>query len=491
MAKKISKSARAGKPKKPARSASAAADAGGKFVKKAKKIAPKKAVKSKATKTQPKAGPAREPLILQTLRGMRDILPREQQYWNHVRRALARAANEYGFSRIDTPVIEYNNLFTQSIGEGTDIVDKEMYSFVTKGGDKVALRPEFTASIARAYIQHGMNVMPKPIKLFSTGPVYRYDRPQEGRYREHFQGNFDIFGEEDPVMDAHLIQLAHRVVTSLGIKNIQFQVNSIGCPQCRKDYRNLLVSYFESRKQKLCIDCKRRMAMNPLRVLDCKEDKCVQVAVNAPQSVDHLCDDCHKHFKSLLEYLDELNLPYVINHRLVRGLGYYSRTVFEIWTEDEGGKRGSLGGGGRYDFLIKSLGGEQTPAIGFGLGLDRIVAEMKRINVKLYQEPKPRVFLAQLGELAKKKSLNLFAELEKNGILVAESFGRGSLRSQMHVADKLGVEITLIIGQKESIDETVIVKNMKSGTQETVTNEKIVAAVKKILKSDVVVLKVE
>ncbi len=428
--------------------------------------------------------------LVQTIRGMRDILPEDQMYWNHARKVLSRLAQDYAFRRIDTPLVEYADLFSRSVGEKTDIVQKEMYSFTTKGGDKVALRPEFTASVGRAYIQHGMNVMSKPIKLFSMGTAYRYERPQEGRYREFWQANFDILGEENPILDAHLIQLAHRVVTSLGIKNVQFQVNSIGCVKCRKDYRNLLISYLDSRKQKLCQDCRRRLATSPLRILDCKEDKCAQVAAMAPQTVDHLCSECHLHFKNLLEYLDELNLPYVINHKLVRGLDYYTRTVFEIWVEGGGEiRRNSLGGGGRYDNLIKMLGGEETPAIGFGLGIDRLVAEMKKINAKIYKEPCPRVFLAQLGDLAKKKSLNLFSELEKNGILVAESFGRGSLKSQLRIADRLRVEIAVIIGQKEALDGTAIVKNMISGIQETVSQEKIVNFIKRNLKNDVVVLK--
>ena len=447
----------------------------------------KKSFQKNSKKIKGKIEKVEEEIILQPLRGMKDILPGEQPYWGQLRRVIARIAHEYGFQRIDTPVLEYANLFNRSIGKGTDIVDKEMYTFSTKGGDKVALRPEFTAGIARAYIQHGMNVLPKPVKLFSTGPIYRYDRPQEGRYREHWQANFDIFGEQDSILDAQIIQIAHRTVTSLGIKNIQFQINSIGCPQCRKEYQDLLVAYLESKKQKLCLNCKKRLETNPLRVLDCKEDKCMQVAANAPQSIDHLCEQCHVHFKSLLEYLDELDLPYVINPRLVRGLSYYSKTVFEIWSGDEEGKKHSLGGGGRYDHLIESIGGEHTPSIGFGLGLDRLVMEMKRVKAKTYIEPKPKVFLAQLGDLAKKKSLQIFTELQKNGILVAESFGRGSLKSQLRVADKLGVEVTIIIGQKEALDETAIVKDMVSGTQETVVKMKLVNAVKKILKNGVVV----
>jgi len=216
-------------------------------------------------------------------------------------------------------------------------VEKEMYNFVTRGGDKVSLRPELTAGICRAYIQHGMNVLAKPIKLFSTGPVYRYERPQEGRYREHYQVNFDSFGEQDPILDAQMIQVAHRMLQSLGIKAVQIQVNSIGCPVCRKEYKELLMNYLESKKNKLCQDCKRRLATSPLRVLDCKEEKCSQVSAAAPQSIDHLCEECRVHFKSLLEYLDELELPYVINPRLVRGLDYYTKTVFEVWPAEEEG----------------------------------------------------------------------------------------------------------------------------------------------------------
>lgn len=448
-----------------------------------KRIKEKKLVKKVVAKKEISG----KPVAFQNLRGMKDILPEEQPYWDQVRKVSEKLAREYGFLRIDLPLVEQNDLYTRSIGEGTDIVDKEMYSFVTRGGDRVALRPEFTAGVCRAYIQNGMNILPKPVKLFSTGPVYRYDRPQEGRYREHYQVNYDALGEQDPILDAQVIQIASRIVQSLGIKSVQIQVNSIGCPACRKDYRRLLLSYLDSKKNKLCQDCKRRMKTNPLRILDCKEDKCFQVAAMAPQSVDHLCDDCRKHFKTLLEYLDELDLPYVINPQLVRGLDYYTKTVFEIWSGEEGGRKGSLGGGGRYDGLMKVLGGEATPAVGFGLGVERLIIEMKRVQAKPFKAPKSRVFLAQLGDLAKKKSLRLFLELEKNGVLVSESFGRGSLKSQLRVANRLGVELTLILGQKEALDQTVIIKNMATGEQETVSMDRLVDVVKKRLKLDNVI----
>lgn len=458
--------------------------------------APKKATEKKKSPAVKKASPTRvskktdkptvseEELLLQALRGMRDILPDEQPYWERVRRVLTHAQQEYGFQRIDTPLVEYAHLFTRSVGQGTDIVDKEMYMFNTRGGDKVALRPEFTAGVARAFIQHGMAVLPKPVKLFTIGTVYRYDRPQEGRYREFWQANFDMFGEEDPILDAQALQLAFRVVRELGLKNIEFQVNSIGTPESRKDYEKALLRYLESQKHRLCQNCRERFNTNPMRILDCKEDKCIQLTAHAPQSLDYLDQESRDHFKRLLEYLDELELPYTINTRLVRGLDYYTRTVFEIWSSDKEGKKYSLGGGGRYDRLVQMLGGEPTAAIGFGLGLDRIVLEMKRTQVKPYEMPKPKVFLAQLGDLAKKKSLRIFADLEKNGVLLAESFGRGSLKSQMRVANRIGAEVTVIIGQKEALDDTAIVKDMISGTQETVTQERLVDAVKKILKAN-------
>jgi len=460
------------------------------MVKKKKNKPARKAVKKVAKKIKNKeTGKAIvEPVVLQPPRGMKDILPDEQPYWEQVRRTTEKMAREYGYSRIDVPAVEFTNLFVRGVGEGTDIVQKEMYSFVTRGGDKVSLRPELTAGICRAYIQHGMSVWPKPIKLFSTGPAYRYDRPQEGRYREFFQVNYDIFGESDPILDAQVIQVAHRIVQSLGIKSVQIQVNSIGCPGCRKEYKELLVNYLESKKQKLCLDCKNRIERNPLRVLDCKEDKCAQVAAAAPQSIDHLCDECRVHFKHVLEYLDELDLNYVINPQMVRGLDYYTKTVFEIWSGSEEGRKNSLGGGGRYDNLMKMLGGEATPAIGFGFGVERLILEMKRVQAKPYRMPRAKVFLAQLGELAKKKSLKLFSELERNGILTAESFGRGSLKSQLREADKLGVEITLILGQKEALDKTVIIKNMTTGVQEIVSTDKLIDLVKRKLKADNVVV---
>ncbi len=445
---------------------------------------PRKKVTKKITKKKARFAETKEELLLQPPRGMRDILPADQPYWQQVRRISEKAATDFGYRRIDTPLAEFSNLFARGIGAGTDIVEKEMYSFSTKGGEKISLRPEFTAGISRAYIQHGMQVEPKPVKLFYIGPCFRYDRPQEGRFREFFQFGCEAFGEQDAIVDAQMIQMAWRILHQLGIKNVNVRLNSIGCPVCRKQYRNLLVSYFESKRQKLCIDCKRRLETNPMRILDCKEDKCVQVAQSAPQSIDHLCEECRAHFKDLLEYMDELEIPFEIDPNLVRGLDYYTKTVFELFAGpvEEGSKKNALGGGGRFDGLVKFLDGEDTPAVGFALGMDRIVSEMKKTGAKAYKPSKPRVFLAQLGMFAKRKSLRMFEALERAGIVVAESFGRGSLKSQLKIADRLGVELTLILGQKEAIDKTVIIKEMASGIQEVVDAAKVVDEVKKRLK---------
>lgn len=454
-----------------------------------KKVAKKATVKKTTKKVARSANKIEEPIVLQPVKGMRDILPGEQPYWQRVRKVLENSSIEYGFSRIDTPAIEYENLFTKPLGEGSDVVDKEIYSFKTKNRDSVVLRPEFTSSIARAYIQHGMNILPKPIKLFSVGRAYRYGKSEEGSYREFRQGNFEIFGEDDPILDAQVIQMSHRILQSLGIKNIQFQVNSIGTVESRKEYLKLLKSYFNSKKHKLSSRYRDLIETNPMRIFDAKDDKCMQICAGAPQAIDHLDKESREHFKNLLEYLDELDLPYTINPTLVRGFDYYTRTVFEIYSSDEDGKKHALGGGGRFDRLTETLGGEATPAIGLSLGLDRLVLEMKRLRTKKYESPRPRVFLAQLGNLAKKKSLKTFAEIEKAGILVAESFGRGSLKAQLRHASKLGVDVTLIIGQKEALDGTIIMKNMVTGTQETIIRDKVISEVKKCLKASVKVIK--
>lgn len=416
----------------------------------------------------------------QTVRGMRDILPQQQPYWQKIRRVVEKVAHDFNYQRIDTPIVEFRELFERSTGSTTDIVEKEMFKFKTQGRDDVALRPEGTPSVVRAYLQHGMQSYPKPVRLFYIGSMYRYDRPQKGRHREFFQFGFEAIGEQDAILDAQLIQLALRVFKSIGIKDVSLQLNSIGCKECRVHYNKLLVSYLNNRKKSLCMDCKNRLKKNPLRILDCKEEKCTQVVSQAPQTIDHLCDECKSHFTTLLECLDEIEVLYTLNSRLVRGLDYYTKTVFEFWLQEvENGTQSSMGGGGRYDYLVENLGGKDTPAVGFACGIDRMVIEMQKQNVQAYYPSSPKVYLAQLGDLAKKKSLKIFDELEKKGIVVSESFGKGNLRSQLRQANQLKVDVVLILGQREALDETVILKDMISGSQEVVTFEKVVDEVKK------------
>ncbi len=449
-----------------------------------KKIAKAKAktVSKKATVVKSKKTRKRDKQF-QTVRGMRDILPQNQPYWQKLRKTVEKVANDYNYQRIDLPVVEFREMFERATGEATDIVEKEMFKFKTQGRDDVCLRPEGTPSVVRAYLQHGMQSYTKPVKLFYTGPMYRYDRPQEGRYREFFQFGFEAIGEQDAILDAQLIQMALRVFKAIGLKKVSLQLNSIGCKECRPRYNRLIVSYFKNQKKALCMDCKRRLKKNPLRILDCKEEKCSRVVSQAPQTIDHLCDECKDHFTMLLESLDEINVTYTLNPNLVRGLDYYTKTVFEFWAGDEEeGAQSSLGGGGRYDYLVKKLGGQDTPGVGFACGMDRLVLEMEKQKTKAYYAPSPRVYLAQLGDLAKKRSLRIFADLQKAGIMVAESFGKGNLKVQLRQANNLGVDVVLILGQREAIDETVILKDMRSGSQEVVPFDKVLKELKKRLK---------
>ncbi len=420
---------------------------------------------------------------MQSPKGVRDILPNEQYLWDFVLNTARKISESFGYGKIETPIFENTTLFERGVGADTDIVEKEMYSFNTLGGDNLTLRPEGTAGVARAFIQNGMSRWPQPVKLYYDGPMFRHESPQSGRLREFHHFGFEILGEQSSIIDAQIIYLAWKIFNKLGLKNATVQINSIGCLTCRSAYKDLLTDYYRAKISKLCPDCRRRLARNPLRLLDCKEEKCMQVAALAPQILDCLCDDCHNHFKSVLEYLDSLELSYVLNPNLVRGLDYYTKTVFEIWPagEEEESRQSSLGGGGRYDDLVELLGGEPTPAAGFSFGVERVIEEIKRLD--LVKKPKivRQVFLIQLGDLARKKSLKLFNTLMDSRILVAESLGRGSIKSQLKMANKFHTRFSLIIGQKEALDDTIIIRDMDSGMQEVVAMEKVVKEVKKRL----------
>ncbi len=425
-------------------------------------------------------------------KGTFDILPEDQKYWEKVRKVIKHIALGYSFERIDTPIFENSELFTASVGNASDVVEKQMYMFKSKGGDSFALRPEGTAGIMRAYLENGLFNAPQPTKLYYVGPMFRYEQPQAGRYRQFHQAGFEIIGDQDAIYDAQIINIFVVACAELGLKNLNVEVNSIGCTKCRPTYRTQLLRYYRARSIKLCKDCKRRMKENPLRILDCKEEKCEQLKVHAPNLIDHLCQECHDHFKLVLEYMDELEIPYSLNAHLVRGFDYYTKTVFEVFLEDEHAEGGAekthqrsklaLGGGGRFDNLAKALGGRDVPAVGAGMGMERIIGVMKRQSVKVSSVWKPDVFLVQLGALSKKKCLKLFEELRTSGIAVAEAFGKDSIQAQLKAADRSGVKLSLILGQKEAIDGVIIVRDMESGSQEAVSMEKVIKLIKEKLK---------
>jgi len=416
--------------------------------------------------------------------GMHDILPPEQKYFQKIYEVSENIANFYQFQKIETPILEETELFSKGIGLATDIVGKQMFTLRTKGGDYLTLRPEGTAPVVRAYIKHGMSNLPQPVKLWYFGPYFRYEKPQAGRYRQFWQFGFEVFGEESPVIDAQIIQIFYNILRELKLKNLIIDINSIGDNQCRPYYKKLLVSYFRSRESSLCADCRRRLRENPLRILDCQEEKCQRIISQAPQMIDHLCENCHSHFKEVLEFLDEIELPYHLNPYLVRGLDYYTKTVFEIYEESEEGRaQGALTGGGRYDALVKLLGGKDTPAVGASAGIERMIAAMKTKAIRLPQESRPKIYLAQLGTLAKRKSLRLLEDFRAAKIQVSESFGRDSLKAQLARADKIEVKYTLILGQKEALEGTIIIRDMETGRQETIKTEKVVKEIRKKLKN--------
>ena len=436
----------------------------------------KKVEKKEVKKTRRKMKP------IQAVKGMNDILPPEQFVWDSVLDNGRKLCSEFGFGRIETPIVEKTDLFTRGVGQATDVVEKEMFSFETRGGDNVSLRPEGTAGVVRSYIENGMSKWSQPVKLYYEGQMFRYDKPQAGRYRQFHQFGFEIFGDDCPAIDAQVIYLAWKIFQKSGIKDAVIQLNSIGCSECRSAYKKMLVDYYEMKINKLCYDCKRRLDENPLRLLDCKEEKCTQAAFSAPQIIDHLCEGCHDHFKNVLEFLDELELPYVLNSNLVRGLDYYTRTVFEIWESDADGNQNSLGGGGRYDNLVKMMGGEETSAIGFSLGTERVVESIIRRGIQLSYKVKKDVFLVQLGNMARKKILKLFDKMIDSDISVGESLGRGSIKSQLRMANKAESKLALIIGQKEALDDTVIIRDMESGMQEVTPMKDIISEVNRQLK---------
>ncbi len=397
--------------------------------------------------------------------GTQDILPQEQPYWHHVVQTAERLALRYGYGRLDTPIFEETALFARGVGGATDIVEKEMYSFKDKGGHDLTLRPEFTAGVVRAYIENGMQKLPKPVKLYSIGPIFRYERPQAGRFRQFHQFNAEILGVADPLADLETMLLAWDLYEHLEFGGLSFQLNSTGCPTCRPGYIEALVAHYRAHYDQICDDCKRRLETNPLRVLDCKKAQCQPVIASAPRITEHLCDDCRLHFQTLRGYLDTLGKPYTINPRLVRGLDYYTKTVFEVWAEGIGAQA-AVCGGGRYDGLVELLGGPPTPAVGFAAGIERVVMVMKAQGVAVPPLPAPTFFIAWLEKSARPLAVRLLVELRAADLGVQMAMG-GSLRSQLRQANRRGARFVLIVGGDELARGEVACKNLLDGGQES------------------------
>jgi histidyl-tRNA synthetase len=411
---------------------------------------------------------------------LHDVFGEQYDYFDKVREVVSRNAKIYGFKGVETPAIEETGVFTRGVGEQTDIVEKEMYTFKTKGGEQVSLRPEGTAPIMRSFIEHSLYTKPQPVKFYYFQPFFRYERQQAGRYRQFWQFGFETIGKDSPIVDAQIIVLAHNILQELGIKDVLVKVNNLGCDRCRDRFKFALKKYLKNVESSLCSDCKKRVKKNPLRVLDCKE---CSVKEDAPQIMNFLCKKCSDDFRQVLELLDEVKVSYDLDSFLVRGLDYYNGTVYEIISSSQE-KPLALGGGGRYNKLSVLLGSEdEIPATGMALGVERIVSLMKEKEIELEKDER-EVFIAQLGDLAKKKALKLFEDFRKAGLPVFESFGRDSLKSQLSRADRLKVDITIIIGKEEALAEKAIIRDMDSGKQEKVDLKEVVKEVKKRLKEN-------
>ena len=406
----------------------------------------------------------------QAPRGTADRLPAEQKYWRYIESHAADVARRFGYGRIDSPMFEDARLFVRGVGEGTDIVEKEMYVFEDRGGDHLTLRAEGTAPVCRAYLEHGMHNQAQPVRMYYLCPVFRYERPQAGRFRQHHQFGVEAIGDGDPSVDAEVIELAWTFMHDIGLSDITLLTNSIGDGQCRPEYIAALKSYYQGQTANLCPDCRQRLGRNPLRLLDCKVETCRALGEEAPKSVECLCGECQTHWDRVHSYLDAAGIPSRVDHRLVRGLDYYTRTVFEIQPAVEGAQSTILGGG-RYDGLIEQLGGRPTPGIGFGSGIERLALNLRRDEIPVPDEPSPRYLIATIGEDARVEGVRLASRMRNAGVGAILANGGRALRGQMRQANALGVAAALIIGEDEVRDGTVVVRDLQTSSQEAVPVE--------------------
>lgn len=418
--------------------------------------------------------------------GCHDLLPADHVYHTLIKKVIRRRCRQAGVTRISPCVFEHTRLFERTIGDGTDIVSKELFSFDSRSKKhNYSLRPELTAGIARSYLEHGMPSLPQPVRLYAFEAVFRYDRPQKNRYRQFYQWSTEIIGERDPGLDAQMIHLAFQVLKDLKIdKGLVVRINTLGKLKERAKYIEALKNYFYGKERNLCFDCQDRVEKNPLRILDCKVEDCKILSAMAPKIDQFLGEESKEYFQEVLELLDEVNIPYELSSSMVRGLDYYSDTVFEIVDGSSTGQQDSLIGGGRYDGLIELLGGPETPSFGFGMGIERVVSRMKDFGFKIPVKDKVHVYIAQLGSLAKKKSLKLLEELHNKGVHAMGALGTPSIKAQLRNADKFDADLAIIMGQIEVQEGNAIFRNMREGTQETIPLDSVVDKVVEFLGED-------
>ena len=404
-------------------------------------------------------------LITHRIKGMQDLLPKDSHKIATIEKVMKEEAELYGFKLIRTPVLEHTELFERSVGDTSDVVQKEMYTFEDKGGRSVSLRPEGTAGALRLVLENGLHNEPLPVKVMYVASCYRYEKPQSGRYREFFQFGLEVFGSGSAVSDAELICVASSILKRLQIKNLSLEINSIGCPECRKKYNKAIKEYFKKYENELCEDCKNRLNRNPMRIIDCKNKKCGEISKDAPVIVDYICEECFEHFEKLKKCLDNQEIEYKINPKIVRGLDYYSKTVFEFICEIDGSLL-TICGGGRYDGLSETIGGPKLPAIGLGMGMERIFSVMESQNVEFPKAETPKIFISVLNnEEARLKAFELCEKLRRSSIYAVVDLMDRTLKSQMKFADKIGAYYAAVIGEDELKTGFAKIKDMKSGEE--------------------------
>ena len=409
-------------------------------------------------------------LITQAIKGTQDTLPKDSYKIRFLEATLSDIAKNYGFKEIRTPVFEHTELFNRSVGDTTDVVQKEMYTFDDKGGRSITLRPEGTAGAVRSYLEHGLFNDPAPQKVYYLTSCYRYEKPQAGRLREFHQFGVECFGTQNPAQDAEVIALADEVFGFLGVKGLSLEINSIGCPCCRPKYQEALKEYFKGHVEELCDTCKGRLEKNPMRLLDCKDPGDAAIAAGAPVIIDYLCDECVEHFEKVKSYLTAMGLDYTVNPRIVRGLDYYTKTVFEFVSTGIGAQ-GTVCGGGRYDGLCEELGGKSIPALGFGMGIERLMLVLESQGIELPEDATPDLYIAPAGDAATQKAMQLVHDLRSAGVYaLTDTVGR-SIKAQMKYANKVGAHFSVVIGDNELESGNAMLKNMETGDQVEISLE--------------------